>query len=52
VDPDIVIDNPPHASVTGQDAQLDQAIDYLQDQIRQRPVPIPPAPPYPDKSFK
>jgi tricorn protease len=51
VDPDIVVDNPPHATFEGQDAQLEAAIRFLEDQIRQHPNPVPAPPPYPDKSF-
>jgi len=50
VDPDIVVDNPPHATFQGQDAQLEAAIRYLQKQIREQPVPVPPPPPYPVKA--
>jgi tricorn protease len=49
VDPDIVVDNLPHATFGGTDAQLDAAVKYLQDLIRTQPVPVPPAPPYPIK---
>jgi len=52
VDPDIVVDNLPHATFNGEDAQLKAAIDYLLEAIRKNPVAVPPAPPYPDKSFK
>jgi len=52
VDPDIVVDNEPHATFNGQDAQLDAAIAYLQGEIKAHPVPIPPPPPYPNKSLK
>ena len=52
VDPDIVVDNPPHATFEGQDAQLDAAIKYLQDAIAKDPRAVPEPPPYPDKSFK
>jgi tricorn protease len=52
VDPDIAVDNPPHATFTGSDAQLDAAIKYLQEEIRKDPRPVPPAPPYPVKAFK
>lgn len=52
VDPDIVVDNPPHATFNGQDAQLDAAIAYLQEEIRKDPRPVPKPPAYPDKSFK
>jgi tricorn protease len=49
VDPDIVVDNLPHASFGGQDAQLDAAIKHLSAQIKAKPAPVPPAPPYPIK---
>jgi tricorn protease len=51
VDPDIVVDNLPHATFNGEDAQLDAAIAFLRQRIEEEPVVIPPAPPYPDKSF-
>ncbi|MCC6321288.1 MAG: PD40 domain-containing protein [Phycisphaerales bacterium] len=52
VDPDMVVDNLPHATFRGEDAQLKAAIEELQKQIRERPVEIPPAPKRPDKSWK
>ena len=52
VDPDIVVDNLPHATFAGGDAQLAAAIKYLQDEIKKSPIPPPVAPKYPDKSFK
>jgi tricorn protease len=52
VDPDIVVDNLPHESFMGKDAQLERAIAYLQEQIKKAPVPVPPAPKYPNKSFR
>ena len=52
VDPDIVVDNLPHATFTGEDAQLKKAVEYLQEEIRQKPVTVPPVPAYPDKSSK
>jgi tricorn protease len=51
VDPDLVVDNLPHATFEGQDAQLEAAIEYLQDLIAKEPRPVPPHPPYPDKAF-
>jgi len=51
VDPDIVVDNPPHATFAGSDAQLDAAIKYLQDEIRKDPRSVPRHPSYPSKSF-
>lgn len=52
VDPDIVVDNLPHATFKGQDAQVDAAITFLKEQIENHPVDVPAPPPYPDKSFK
>ena len=49
VDPDMVVDNLPHATYQGGDAQLDAAIKFLGEQIKNSPVPVPPAPPYPIK---
>jgi tricorn protease len=51
VDPDKVVDDPPHATYEGSDAQLDAAIDLLKQEIKDDPRPVPPHPPYPDKSF-
>lgn len=44
VDPDIVVDNLPHATFKGKDAQLEAAIKYLQKQIKEKPIetPMPP----------
>ncbi len=47
VDPDTVVDNAPHASFTGGDAQLDAALAFLRREIREHPVPVPPHPAYP-----
>jgi tricorn protease len=52
VDPDIVVDNEPHATYQGQDAQLDAALAYLRAEIKAHPVPVPPSPPYPKKGLK
>jgi len=52
VDPDIIVDNLPHATFKGQDAQVDAAIAFLKEQIQNHPVDVPAPPPYPDKSFK
>jgi len=52
VDPDIVVDNEPHATYQGKDAQLDAALAYLRAEIKARPVPVPPPPPYPKKALK
>ncbi|MEZ5000884.1 MAG: S41 family peptidase [Bacteroidales bacterium] len=50
-DPDIVVDNLPHATFMGSDAQLDAAIEYLEKAIAEDPREVPPVPQYPDKSF-
>jgi tricorn protease len=50
--PDMVVDNLPHATFNGSDAQLDAAIQYLLGQIEQDPRDVPVAPAYPDKSFR
>ncbi len=52
VDPDKVVDNLPHATYAGTDAQLQAAIDMLTEEIKQDPRPVPQHPPYPDKSFE
>ncbi|HEY0800174.1 MAG TPA: S41 family peptidase, partial [Steroidobacteraceae bacterium] len=51
VDPDIVVDNLPHETFAGSDAQLKAALDLLKEQIRSDPRPVPPPPPYPNKAF-
>lgn len=52
VDPDIVVDNLPHETFEGGDRQLDAAIRHLQELITADPRPVPPTPPYPDKSHR
>ena len=47
VDPDIVVDNLPHATFNGDDAQLRAAVEHLQALIRQDPRDVPPPPSYP-----
>jgi len=51
VDPDFEVDNLPHATFIGSDAQLDYAIKYLQELIQKDPRLVPEHPKYPDKSF-
>jgi len=50
-EPDIEVDNLPHATFNGQDAQLDAAIKHLQQLIKEDPREVPPVPAYPNKSF-
>lgn len=49
--PDIVVDNLPHATFLGHDAQLERAIEYLLERIAEDPRPVPPPPPYPNRRF-
>ncbi len=51
VDPDVVVDNLPHATFEGEDAQLKAAIAELQKEIKEHPVEPPPQPPFPNKAF-
>ncbi|RLD19795.1 MAG: protease, partial [Bacteroidetes bacterium] len=51
-DPDIIVDNLPHATFNGKDAQLEAAIEYLKKKIAEDPRAVPQPPAYPDKSFK
>ena len=49
-EPDIEIDNLPHETFNGRDAQLEAAIELLKSQIQKDPRPVPAVPDYPDKS--
>jgi tricorn protease len=51
VDPDIVVDNLPHETFNGRDAQLEAAIQYLEQKIEMDPRLVPPPPPYPNLRF-
>jgi len=51
VDPDIVVDNLPHATFEGRDAQLETAIRVLLDDIKEHPEPVPAPPVYPNKAL-
>lgn len=51
VEPDVVVDNLPHQTFLGGDAQLEAAIAHLQQRIEEEPVVVPPPPEYPNKSF-
>lgn len=51
VDPDVVVDNLPHATFLGKDAQLEAAIAYLTKKIKDEPVPVPAVPKRPNKAF-
>jgi tricorn protease len=47
VEPDITVDNSPHATFRGKDAQLEAAIRHLREEIRKDPRPVPKPPAYP-----
>ena len=50
--PNIEVENPPHETFNGKDAQLEAAIKLLQEKIAEDPRDVPAVPEYPDKSFK
>jgi tricorn protease len=52
VEPDIVVDNLPHATFGGKDAQLEAGVKLLEELLRKDPRPVPAHPAYPDKSLK
>ena len=47
VDPDTVVDNLPHDTFAGDDAQLRAAVKLLMAEIKAHPRPVPPPPAYP-----
>ena len=51
VEPDIVVDNLPHETFNGRDAQLEAALEFLRKKIQEEPVEIPPVPEHPNLSF-
>ena len=51
-EPDIVVDNLPHETFNGKDAQLDAAIALLKKLMKEDPREVPKPPAFPDKSFK
>jgi tricorn protease len=52
VEPDVVVDNLPHATFEGEDAQLDAAIAYLRKRLKEQPVADPAPPAFPNKAFR
>ena len=50
--PDIEVDNLPHATFLGKDAQLEAGINYLLDLIQKDPRTVPAPPDFPDKAYK
>ncbi len=52
VEPDLVVDNPPHATFNGQDAQLEAGLEFLKKQIQSKPVTTPRRPEYPTLSTR
>jgi tricorn protease len=51
VEPDIVVDNLPHETFEGKDAQLEAAVEFLKKKIAEEPIPPLETPDYPDKSL-
>ena len=51
VEPDITVDNLPHESYLGKDAQLKAGVEHLLRLIKEEPVIIPPIPKYPIKTI-
>jgi tricorn protease len=51
VEPDVIVDNLPHATFKGEDAQLKAAVEHLKELITKDPRDIPPVPPTPMKSL-
>jgi tricorn protease len=49
VEPDVVVDNLPHATFQGEDAQLAAAVKLLKKKLKDEPVVLPPVPPFPKK---
>ena len=49
--PDIEVDNLPHATFHGGDAQLEAAIDHLLNEIERDPREVPAPPKFPDRSY-
>lgn len=49
VKPDMEVDNLPHATFNGSDAQLDAAIAYLMDRMTKEPINTPVMPTFPNK---
>ncbi|WP_052573755.1 S41 family peptidase [Haloferula sp. BvORR071] len=50
VEPDEVVDNAPHQTFLGKDAQLEAGVKHLQDLIAKDPRPVPQPPPRPNKA--
>ncbi len=49
VDPDVVVDNDPAREFAGVDDQLNKAIELILQEMKSKPVKLPPPPPYPVK---
>ncbi len=52
VEPDITVDNGPHATFVGEDAQLKAAVEHLKKLIAEKPVPPMTPPAKPVKTFE
>jgi tricorn protease len=49
--PDVEVDNLPHATFRGEDAQLEAALEYLRQKIAEDPRTVPTPPPCPNRAF-
>ena len=53
VEPNVEVDNDPHKTFLGQDQQLERAVQFLQEWMKQEPVVLPKSPgPHPDRSIQ
>lgn len=50
VTPNLVVDNLPHATFNGGDAQLDATIGFLKDKLQREPIAVPVVPPMPARA--
>jgi len=50
--PDIEVDNLPHATFNGGDAQLEAAVKHLLERVAEDPREVPQPPPHPDRSYE
>jgi tricorn protease len=52
LEPDIEVDNLPHATFLGKDTQLEAGISHLLESIQKDPRTVPAPPAFPDKAYK
>jgi tricorn protease len=49
VEPDIFVDNDPYKEFSGEDQQLNKAIEVILEELKTQEKTLPPAPPYPER---